>query len=102
MKLEDLKNWSLTQYNENTDFQLDYYMNEAECKIGDTAYLYPHEHNELWKMEIAHVIRRSDNPHAYDKFNKDILIEGEIKYGVDASAEFITDKDCYLVWFNFV
>ena len=57
MKLEDLKDWSLSQYNENTEYQLDYYINESKCKIGDTAYLYSHLFNELWEMKINHIIR---------------------------------------------
>lgn len=32
--------------------------------------------------------------------NDDVLIDGEDKYDADTSAEFITDCDCYLVWFR--
>ena len=34
--------------------------------------------------------------------NEDVLLEGEDKYEADTSAEFITDNDCYLVWFNYI
>ena len=33
--------------------------------------------------------------------NDDILIDGEQEYNADASAEFITNNDCYLVWFKY-
>ena len=102
MKLEDLKDWSLSQYNENTEYQLDYYINESKCKIGDADYLYTHQFNELWEMKINHIIRRSDNPQYYDNLDDDILIYDESKYGADSSAELITDNDCYLIWFEFI
>ena len=53
MTREELKNWELSEYNEDTDEQLDYYINERQCDIGDKAYLYSHEDYELTEMEIA-------------------------------------------------
>ena len=38
----------------------------------------------------------------YDDLDEDVLIDGETEYGADTSAEFITDNDCYLVWFKYV
>ncbi len=98
---EELKSWSLSEYNEGTKEQLDYYINERKCSIGDTAYLYSHEDNELLEMKIVNIICRSDNEDAYDKFDEDVLLDGENKYNADTSAEFITDNDCYLVWFRY-
>lgn len=105
MTREELnKNWFLSDYNIDTDEQMDYYINERKCKVGDKAYLYDHTENELIEMEIIHIIRWTDDPNYYDKLleNEDVLLEGEDEYEADTSAEFITDNDSYLVWFNYV
>lgn len=98
------KNYVVSSYNENTNEQMDYYINENSCKKGDAAYLYLHEENKIQKMEIVKIISRSCDPYVYDKLleNEDILLDGEDKYNADTSAEFITDNDCYLVWFKYV
>ena len=103
--LEELKkNWSLSSYNEDTCDQLDYYLNESECEAGDKAYLYDHLEDVLEEMEIVHIICRLDDTELYDKLleNDDVLLDGEVKYQADTSAEFITDNDCHLVWFKYV
>lgn len=103
MTIEELKNeWELSSYNEDTSEQLDYYMNTSKNNIGDVAYLYLHEDFELRELEIVNIIVRSDNPKYYDELleNDDVLINGEDNYDADTSAEFITDYDCYLVWFR--
>ena len=94
----------MSEYNENTEEQLDYYINEYKCDIGNKAYLYSHEDNELTEMEIVHIISRLDNIEYYDELleNEDILLDGEDEYEADTSAEFITDNDCYMVWFKYV
>lgn len=99
----DLEAFIRSDYNENTDDELNYYI-KADCKVGDIAYLYRHEEGKLEKLEIVHLIKRSDNISLYDELIKDedILIAGEIKYGADTAAEFIFDNDCYLVWFDYV
>lgn len=104
MTREELKNWALSEYNEDTEEQLDYYINEYKCDIGDKAYLYSYEDNELTKMEIVYIISRHDNIEYYDELleNEDVLLDGEDEYHADTSAEFITDNDCYLVWFVYV
>lgn len=33
--------------------------------------------------------------------NENILTDGEEEYKADTSAKFITDNDCYLVWFKY-
>ena len=98
------RNWTLSEYNEGTDEQLDYYIDERKCNVGDKAYLYSHEDNQLTEMEIVHIIRWSDNPKFYDELlqNEDVLVDGEDEYNADTSAEFITDNDCCLVWFNYI
>lgn len=103
MKIEELQNLILSEYNEGTEDQLDYYINGMKCDIGDEAYLYSHADKELTKMEIIHIIYRKGDMDYYDKLieNEDVLIEGEDKYEADISAEFITDDDCYLVWFKY-
>lgn len=105
MTREELeKKWALSSYNESTDEQLDYYLNERKCNIGDIAYIFDASVNELCKLEILNIIRRMDDPKKYDILimNDDILIDGEDRYGADTSAEFITDNDCYLAWFKYV
>lgn len=103
MTREDLKNWTLSEYNEDTEDQLDYYINERKCDVGDKAYLYSHEDKEFTEMEIIHIICRSDDTFVYDKLlQTEVLLDGEDVYKADTSAEFITDNDCYLVWFRYV
>ena len=100
MTLQELeKNWSLSDYDE-----LDYYISERKCNIGDKAYLYDHEEEELTEMEILHIICRSDDSDYYDNLleNEDVLLDGEDEYNADTSAEFITDNDSYLVWFKYI
>ena len=102
MTREDLKNWELSEYNEDTEDQLDYYINERKCDVGDKAYLYSHEDDELIEMKIIKIICRSDDEDYYDGLDEDVLIDGETEYNADTSAEFITDNDCYLIWFKYV
>ena len=103
MTREDLKNWALSEYNEDTEEQLDYYINEYKCDIGNKAYLYSHEDDELTEMEIVHIVSRMDDMELYDELleNEDVLLDGEDEYNADTSAEFITDNNCYLVWFKY-
>lgn len=103
MTREELKNWTLSEYNEDTEDHLDYYINERKCDVGDKAYLYSHGDKELTKMEIIHIICRSDDMFVYDKLlETEVLLDGEDEFDADTSAEFITDNDCYLVWFRYV
>ena len=104
MTRKDLKNWELSSYNEDTDEQLDYYINANKCGVGDKAYLYSHEDEELMEMEIVHIISRMDNIELYDNLisDDDVLLDGEDEYNADTSAEFIMDNDCCLVWFKYV
>lgn len=98
------KNWILSEYNEDTDDQLNYYINGMKCDVGDIAFLYSYADNDLTAMEIIHVIRWTDNPEFYDELikNEDVLLNGEEEYDASTSAEFIMDNDCYLVWFRYV
>lgn len=103
MTREELeKNWFLSEYNEDTEDQLDYYIKESKCDVGDVAYLYSHEDKTLTKMEIIHIIARSDDMELYDNLDEDILCDKEEEYNADTSAEFITDGDCYLIWFKYI
>ena len=100
MTIQELEeNWTLSDYDE-----LEYYINECECSVGDKAYLYSYEDDEITEMEIVHKICWSDNPDCYDKLleNEDVLIDGEDEYNADTSAEFITDNDSYLIWFKYI
>lgn len=102
--LADNPNWVVSEYNTGTDEQLDYYINERQCNEGDTAYVYSHEDKRLDELKIVKLISRTDDMEVYDKLveNEDVLLDGESKYNADTSAEFITDNDCYLVWFKYV
>lgn len=100
--IEELKNWTISEYNESTTEQLDYYINERQCEIGDKAYLYSHDNKKLTEMKIIHIVTRSDDMKIYDELNENILLDGEDEYNADTSAEFITDNDCYLVWFKYM
>ena len=96
----ELKNWVCTSYNEHTDAQFDFYINERQCDVGDTAYMYCHEDDSLIEMTIAHTISRMSDIDLYDNLLvEDVLINGEQMLCADASAEFITNNDCYLIWF---
>lgn len=105
MTIDDIKKeYELSSYNDNTNEQLDYYMNLRKNDIGDKAYVYSYEDKELRELKIINIIVWSDSPKYYDKLleNDDVLIKGEEDFGADTSAEFITDYDCYLVWFKYV
>ena len=103
MTREELKNWTLSEYNEDTEDQLDYYINERKCNVGDKAYVYDYSNNKLFEMEIINIIARSDNTFVYDKLlETEVLLDGENEFDADTSAEFITDNNCYLVWFKYV
>lgn len=104
MTREELKNWILSEYNEDSDDQLDYYINGMKCEVGDKAYLYDHAEDELTEMEIIHIIHRMNDMEYYDELieDEDVLLDGEDEYEADTSAEFITDDNCCLVWFKYV
>lgn len=96
--------WTISSYNEDEEDQIDFYIKESKCEVGDTAYVYTHEDKTLTKMEIVHIIAWSDDDELYDKLIEDdyVLLKGETDYHADTSAEFITDNDSYLVWFKYV
>lgn len=98
-----IKTMVVSSYNEETEDQMDYYIDETHCENGDVAYLYEHESDTLTRMKIVKSICRSDDTYVYDRLLKDedILVDGEDYYKADTSAEFITDNDCYLVWFKY-
>lgn len=102
--LQTDKRWVLSSYNEGTKEELDYYLCETKCEVGDKAYLYSHEDGKITEMEIVHIISCSNDKEKYTKLleDDDVLIDGEDEYNADTSAEFITDDDCYLVWFKYV
>lgn len=104
MLKEELKGWALSKYNEDTKDQLDYYINEGKCEIGDKAYLYSHSEDEFTELEIIHIIARSTDTKLYGELlqEEDVLLNGEDEYQADTSAEFVADNDCYLVWFKYV
>lgn len=99
--LKEMESMVESAYNEDTDSELDYYIKEPPT-IGDFAWLYAKEYDTVQKMRIKQVIYRSDDVDAYDANSEDILIDGESKYDADTSAEFITDNDSYLVWFDYM
>lgn len=96
------ENWAVSSYDEDTACQIDYYIDEEHCGVGDKAYMYSHADHELIEMELAHIITLSDDYNLYNELlaDDDVLLNGEAEYGADCSAEFITDNDSYLVWFK--
>lgn len=94
----------LSEYNEGTEEQIDYYVSVYNCKVGGEAYMYSHADDSTMELEVIHVVRRSDDVKFYDELseNENVLIEGEYKYHADTSAEFITEDDCYLIWFQYL
>ena len=99
--LKEMKSMVESAYNEDTDSELNYYIKEPPA-IGDIAWLYAKEYDTVQKMRIKKVISRSDDVEAYDANSEDVLIDGESEYNADTSAEFITDNDSYLVWFDYM
>ena len=99
--LKEMESMVESAYNEGTDSELDYYIKEPPT-IGDIAWLYAKEYNTIQEMRIKQVICRSDDIEAYDANSEDVLIDGESEYDADTSAEFITDNDSYLVWFDYM
>lgn len=104
MFMHDLKNWTMSSYDDDSEIRVNYYINERKISVGDDAYVYYHKTSRLYPMEIVEIISRSDDARYYDSLieDSDVLIKGEDFYRADASAEFITDNDCYLVWFNYI
>lgn len=98
-----LQNWSDSEYNEDSDEEMVYFFDEHNCNVGDIAYMFVKENQELVKLEILHIIVRSTDPEQYDELisDEDVLIDGEDSYEADTSCEFITNNDCYLVWFKY-
>lgn len=99
--LKEMESMVESAYNEDTDSELDYYIKEPPT-IGDFAWLYAKEYDTVQKMRIKQVVCRSDDVEAYDANSEDILIDGESEYDADTSAEFITNNDSYLVWFDYM
>lgn len=99
---EFLYSWEISSYNENSDEELNYFLNPKYHRIDDIAYLYDHANQILEKMRIVSIISRNQNPFVYDQLvrNDDILIAGEKEWKADTSAEFIFDNDCCMVWFK--
>ena len=104
MFIYQLKNWAMSSYDDDSEIRVNYYINERQISVGDNAYAYYHKTNRLFPMEIVEIISRSEDAHDYDSLieDSDVLIKGENFYRADAGAEFITDNDCYLVWFNYI
>lgn len=100
-KSELINNYIVSSYNENTNDQLDYFVNSNDLNINSESYLYDHAKDEIINMEIIKIIFRSDNPEYYDELDSDCLLDGEDEYSCDTSAEFILDNDCCLIWFRY-
>lgn len=80
---------------------VEYCIDEANCNRGDIAYeIGFNECRFVNPLKIVKCIKRSDCKFLYDLADKDALVIGESKFKADCSAEFITDKDSYLVWFR--
>ena len=100
----ELNGYTVSSYNEGTDEQIDYYINECDCGTGSAVFMYSHEDNELFELYIARAISRSIDPELYSLLiaNDEVLIDGGGIFNADCGVELISDNDCYLVWFNHV
>lgn len=72
--------YTCSSYNEDTNEELDYFIDESNCYVGDTAYLYSKEDDALYEMKIEHIIKRSDNVKFYDSLieNDNVLLEEKV------------------------
>ena len=43
------ENWAVSSYDEDTMCQIDYYIDEGNCSVGNKAYMYSHLDEELVK-----------------------------------------------------
>ena len=87
-----MSNWISSEY-EGCSYHV-----QMPISAGSLAFLV--DAGDVSTMEVIHAIHRSDDMDCYDNLSENILLDCENKYNADASAEFITDKDCYLVWFK--
>ncbi|MBR6045131.1 MAG: hypothetical protein IKP47_05805 [Ruminococcus sp.] len=96
------KNWEVSAYDEDTDEETDYYIDGQNTRPGDKAYMYVTGDGELRELEIVHTVARSDDPDEYDRLleEDDVLVRLIDEYGADTGAEFITDRDCFLICFK--
>lgn len=92
----------VSSYNEGSDEQIDYHIYLSHCNPGDAAYRYSYEEDEIYDTKILSIIRRSDFTELYDTLTgvETVLVNFEDILQADCSAEFITDDDCYMVWFK--
>lgn len=90
-------------YNEDTDYEIRFYIDPKNHKQRAKAYMYTAEENSITPLRIANIIHRSDNFDFYDSLLRidDVLLHLEELLGADTSAEFITDDDCMLVFFYY-
>ena len=101
-ELESSKDWISSSYEEGTEEQVDFFLNINQHNIGDIAYVYTAVDDELNKLKILDLCDRSTNQNKYDCLSDVILDEKAEELNADISAEFITDDNCYLVWFKTV
>ena len=73
---------------------------DSDCEPQSVAFLYDKEGDEVVTLIVQRAIFQSEDFDAYDSLPEDVLLKGEEELGSDASAEFITDEDCFLVWFR--
>lgn len=59
---------------------------------------YESNNDRLKKLRSLYI----ESAYNEDTDSEDVLIDGESEYDADTSAEFITDNDSYLVWFDYM
>lgn len=87
-------------YNENTKEEQCFIISSEHHKHGDVALLKYSYSDNIISLKILHIITRSEDIDHYDNiFQEDILHMEEV-FKSDYFAEFITEDDCYMVWFK--
>lgn len=81
---------------------VEYYVNHCGCGVGGhpLGYELDKDTGEVCILQTVMMISRSGYPELYDILDDYVLIRGEELFKAGCSAEFITDKDSYLVWFR--
>ena len=85
-------------YDENIKEAQCFIINSEHHKHGDVAEL-KYSDNTI-PLKILHIITHSYDPETYDNISQEDVLHMEEMFKSDYFAEFITEDDCYMVWFK--
>lgn len=86
--------WIVSSYEKGQKNQRDFFLDESHTRKGSTAYLFEHETQTFTKLVIVECLQSSPETCV------DTLLKYD-PYCSDISAKFITENDCYAVWFRY-